>query len=80
MLSWNVNGLYRKLSDTDFIEYISKYDLVFLSETWMSSKDQYNLEIQGFQSIHMFGNKSASARKGRLSGGDISVLSPVLYG
>ena len=57
------------MSDTDFIDYISQYDLIFLSETWLSPKDNHNLEIQGFKNVHMFGNKVPGARKGRLSGG-----------
>ena len=67
-LSWKVNGLYRKLSDTDFIDSISKFDLIFLSEAWLSPKNNHNLDKQGFKSVHMFGIKAPGARKGRLSG------------
>ena len=53
-----MNGLVRKLTDTEFLEYISQYDIIFLSETWISKKDQLKLEINGYKSVHIFGNKS----------------------
>ncbi len=32
-ICWNVNGLGEKRQDTDFIEIISQYDMVCLTET-----------------------------------------------
>ena len=69
VISWNVNGLKRKLGDYDFLEYISSYDLIFLSETWISNKDNINSDINGYNSEHLFGNKSKNTTKGRYSGG-----------
>ena len=63
VISWNVNGLKRKLGDYDFLEYISSYDLIFLSETWISNKDKINLDINGYNSEHLFGNKSKNTTK-----------------
>ena len=69
MERWNVFGLKRKLGDLDFINYISNYDIVFLSETWIKKDDQTNLEIKGFTSEHIYGKKYSKAKRGRCSGG-----------
>ena len=65
----NVNGLRRKIADCDFIKRISKYDLIFLNETWIFDKNKTNLDINGYTSEHIPGNKSKHTRKGRFSGG-----------
>lgn len=39
------------------------------SETWLSDSDKLNLDIQGYTCDHLYGNKSAGAKKGRYSGG-----------
>ena len=54
---WNVNGLHRKLADTDFLDFLKSYYIVFLSEIWASEKHLTNLSIQGFESVHVFGQK-----------------------
>jgi len=64
-----VNGLARKLSDSDFYDIINDYDIVFLSETWLSNNSHINLDIQGFHSEHLLGNNAINTRKGRYSGG-----------
>ena len=33
MLSWNINGLSRKLSDSDFYDYVNDFDILLFSET-----------------------------------------------
>ncbi|MEW8545253.1 MAG: reverse transcriptase family protein, partial [Candidatus Thiodiazotropha sp.] len=48
---------------------ISKHDLVFLNETWISSTENINLELNGYCSEHISGNKSKNTKKGRFSGG-----------
>ena len=48
MIAWNVNGLLRKLSYTDFVEFINAYDVISLSETWISSKHVANLNQKLF--------------------------------
>jgi len=42
---------------------------VILCETWITKNTKYNLEIQGYESYHLFGNKAYNTRKGRASGG-----------
>ena len=64
-----MNGLIRKLSDPEFIGHINTYDIVVLSETWLSPKSNYNLNINGYEAFHLYGNKSPNVRKGRYSGG-----------
>ena len=34
-LHWNVNGLAGKLGDTEFIEYVSFFDFICLTETFL---------------------------------------------
>ena len=35
-LSWNVDGLWNKLADPDFMEYVSSFDVVCLFETFLN--------------------------------------------
>ena len=78
-----MNRLIRKLSDPDFLDYINSYDIVILSETWLSHKSAYNLNIEGYEAVHLYGNKSPQTRRGRYSGGIsvyyISYLSSKVY-
>lgn len=69
ILSWNIHGLARKINDPDFINIVTDYDLVFLSETWLSKSVSLNLDLNGYESIHVYGNKTRNVRKGRYSGG-----------
>ena len=48
-----MNGLIRKLSDPEFIGHINTYDIVVLSETWLSPKSNYNLNINGYEAFHL---------------------------
>ena len=45
--------------DSDFFTFISDYDLIFLDETWISDKDKTNIDIHGFSSEHIYGNKTS---------------------
>ena len=54
----------RKLADADFIDYVGHYDVLFLSETWITNKETYNLDIQGYYSEDLFGNKSKGVKIG----------------
>ena len=48
-LSWNVQGIRSKLNDQDFLEYISKFDVLIFTETWHS--EITNLNIDGFDNF-----------------------------
>ena len=70
ILSWNINGLKRKITDADFIDYISEYSIiVFLNQAWLSNKETLNFEILGFCCEHLPGNKARNTVKGRFSRG-----------
>ena len=69
MLSWNINGLSRKLSDSDFYDYVNDFDILLFSETWVSSKTTLNLDLKGYFSEHIYGIKSPGTVRGRHSGG-----------
>ena len=69
MLTWNINGLCRKLTDCDFLSYVNDYDILLLQETWINSKINLNLNLNGYFCHHIFGTKSPGAKKGRYSGG-----------
>lgn len=67
LLSWNVFGLGEKLKDRDFVNTIIDYDMVCLTETWLSAQSDVNLK--GFRCIKRPRNKRR--KKGRRSGGII---------
>ena len=69
VLSWNINGLRRKIVDEDFVNYISNYDLVFLNETWVPTHVNLNFDIPGYCCEFITGNKSRNTSRGRYSGG-----------
>ena len=69
MISWNINGLNRKLGDIEFINYCDQYDILLLSETWLYEKLFINTKIKGYHDVHIYGNKTNNTSKGRCSGG-----------
>ena len=68
-MSWNINGLRRKIDDTDFLNTVTQCDILFLSETWLHNNSFINSDIDGFICDHLYGNKSANTSRGRYSGG-----------
>ena len=69
ILSWNVNGLARKIVDPEFISIIKQYDLVFFTETWISKNTFFNFDVTDYSCVHLYGNKSRTTQRGRFSGG-----------
>lgn len=69
MLSWNVQGLTNtKLNDEDFVNYISKFEITFLCETW--SSDLSNFDIEGHKCYNFarnFQNKKAKRGSGGIA-------------
>ena len=63
VLTRNINGVVRKRCGSDFEEYITQFDLVILFETWLPNKSNYNLDIKGYKSEHLFGNKGLNVKK-----------------
>ena len=64
-----MNGLVRKLTDSDCISILKSYDIIFLTETWLSSKTCYNLDITDCVCEQLMGNKSRNVQRGTYSGG-----------
>ena len=75
---YNVQGLTRyKLSDPQFIDYITKYDLIMLCETWTSAKSNFTIpNYEAFYSHRPKRNKKAK----RCSGGVIIYVKERLLG
>ena len=48
--SWNIEGLSRKVADSDFISTIRQFDFISLVETWLS-QDNCDLNLDGFYSF-----------------------------
>ena len=69
-LFWNISGIWSKLSDFDFCNYIQSFDIIGMTETWCKDFKTDNV-FQDYEII----NKDADnlSKHGRLSGG-ISVL------
>ena len=51
IVSWNVNGLKRKLDNETFIEYISNHDLILLCETWLIKEQPEHSDTTGYISV-----------------------------
>lgn len=67
MLSWNVNGLSAlKKDDPDFVEFLAKFDVIFLYET--SAAADSDLKLSGYCS-HNFYRKFQHRNARRCSGG-----------
>ncbi len=43
LFNWNVNGLGEKRHDPDFVNVLTRYDLVCLTETWSSVINKYKV-------------------------------------
>ena len=65
IVSINVSGLKRKLFDLQFINYLKKFDIIFLQETWCEGDQFYS--IKGYQC--WFKNKVKMKSLGRGIGG-----------
>ena len=42
-LTWNIEGLYNKLSDNDFVSFVSSFDFVSLTETFIIEDLKFNV-------------------------------------
>ena len=71
---WNINGLSRKLSDVDFIQLINSYEIILLSETWISDKHILNLEINDFERFYIYMAKRLEGSRKDAKVGDIYIL------
>ena len=67
MLSWNVQGLYNKLSDNSFRTFLCDFDIVCVLETWLRKELLDTVNLAGFAAFHTC--RDRVARKGRYAGG-----------
>jgi exonuclease III len=59
--SWNIaRGLRTKLDNTDFCASLNQYDIVFLSECWITDSDIIELELSGFCTPHYIVRKKSN--------------------
>ena len=67
-ISMNIIGLARTIVDPYFVDIVQKHVVVILTETWLSSNNYMNCNINGYSCKHLYDNKSQNTRKGRCSG------------
>ena len=76
ILSWNCNGLSTdKKENIDFVKYLTKYDIIFLYETWCSNSSV--IELNEYKSINLF-RKFQHKKAKRNSGGIVVYLKDYL--
>jgi exonuclease III len=68
--SWNIEGLSRKVADSDFISTIRQFDFISLVETWLS-QDNCDLNLDGFYSFSKCRKKT---KNGCRNSGGITIL------
>ena len=71
-LCWNINGLIAKLTDPDFVEYITSFDVCFLSETFTLSSFDFSTYFNDFIVLHSPGVKLS--KMGHVSGGTVMLI------
>jgi hypothetical protein len=72
-LSYNVHGLKSKLENTSFCRFISKYECVCLTETFVASYDDIDLSI--FAEFDLYPAQATKlSNSGRLSGGILVMI------
>jgi hypothetical protein len=70
-LNYNVNGLLPKLDNKDFMEYITNYDFICLTETFIS----FDLDAALFNDYMCYTSKAKKfTHHGRYSGGVIALI------
>lgn len=65
-LQWTVEGLANKLNDIEFIDFVSKYDILNFNETWKSQITDIN--IKGFDCFNC-PRSTTNIKANRFSGG-----------
>ena len=72
VLSWNINGLTSsKLEDPDFLNYICKYGIIFMYESWTHNKSDIN--FNGYESFNFY-RRFQNRRANLCSGGIVLYL------
>ena len=64
-MTWNVQGLPKKLSDSDFLEIINEFDILIFTETWHAKTSKYDIEnFDSFSCPRPKCNKKAKRESG----------------
>ena len=71
-MSWNVEGLFNKLSDDDFVDYITSFHFCCLCETFTYNSFDFDVKFNDF--IHAHCPATKFTRMGRPSGGVIVLV------
>lgn len=71
-LCWNINGLIAKLTDPDFVDYITSFDVCFLSETFTLPSFDFSTYFSDFIVLHSPGVKLT--KMGHVSGGTVMLI------
>jgi len=74
-VTWNIDGLKGKGQDSNFIDYIKKYDIIALLETWCSTPEEVedlSRALPDYNITTKYGTKRSS--KGRHSGGIVVLM------
>ena len=70
-LTWNIEGLYAKLFDNDFISFVASHDFVCLTETFLLNE----LQLSVFPDHHIYYQFAKKlSQKGRPSGGVLCLV------
>ena len=71
-MCWNIEGLCSKLSEPGFLEYIKRFDICCLTETFSSPTFDFSVHFKEFTALHLPGIKLSS--RGRRSGGVMMLI------
>ena len=55
--TWNINGIGDKFQDDDFVNIVHKYDILFLTETWLGPDE--SIDVPGYYIYSQCRNKSS---------------------
>ena len=75
-ISWNIEGLAAKLTDIDFVAYITSFDIICLLETFTCPKFDFSVHFKDFKELHSPAEKLS--KRGRRSGGTVLLVKKVL--
>ena len=71
-LCWNVEGLLEKINTDDFLEFLKKFDILVLGETF--TLPSFNFEIKFDEYFHLHSPAKKYNRLGRPSGGLVFMI------
>ena len=71
MLNYNIAGLFNKLDNIDFVQFVNKFNFVFLTETFLN----FELNQNVFKDFKLFNAPPRKlSHRGRCSGGTLVMI------